>query len=345
MLMINSITSSKIQTHSSNDIQEITTNGSDVGSARTSFDFKPVNLSQHDAKTFVVAVDEMETDQSIFSAADALALDSKEHQVKIFYYGELHNHFYNYIRDRYSHLPQQDPQRYVYDVQVITKEDKAKDPLSIRDRIRPAILNYVKEKKPKFVVVGIAGGLSAALLGSETDIAFRQCLGSTPIICKKEYIFKKIKAKDTSDNHCYKSSVFAFRVDFSDDAMHAFTLMIDHIRNGDTIHLIWIKPQQKLSVFGNADSGVGDETNIVFKPFKSIIERMKLIVEIKSHIFFKPNVGECLLSVANDKKYDVNFLIVYCDLMSAYAKGEELIGSVTDWCVRYCKCPVIVPKL
>lgn len=285
----------------------------------------------------------MDTDQAIFSAADALALSNKAHQVRVFYFGTIPSHLYNYIRDRYSHLPQQDPHRYKYDVQSVTKEDIV---LSIRDRMRPAILQFVKENKPKFIVIGIQSGLSAALLGSESDIAFRQCLGATPIICKKEYVFKKIKTAKNGIMHAYDSNVFAFRVDFSDNAMHAFELMIDHIRNGDVIHLIWVKPpQRKLSAFGDDNAEVNGASNIVFKPYKDIVKRIGLNVDIKSHIFFKPNVGECLLSIANDKKYAVNFLIVHCDLMGAYAKGKEMIGSVADWCVRYCQCPVIVPKL
>lgn len=67
---------------------------------------------------------------------------------------------------------------------------------------------------------------------------------------------------------------------------------------------------------------------------------------VEDHVFTQPNIGQALSGFVNTKKNNIHFIVVYCDLMQQSFHGnDKLIGSVSDHCVRFCNCPVIVPKL
>ena len=132
------------------------------------------------------------------------------------------------------------------------------------------------------MVIGIQGGLSATLLGHETDLSFRQCLGVTPIIVKQEYVFKKNIIDSSGNSKHYDHKIYAFQVDYSNDAMHAFELMVDHFTNGDTVHLIWVKPDEQASNFGNDNV---QAINMIFKPYQNIIKHRNLVKWIFTSTF------------------------------------------------------------
>lgn len=131
-------------------------------------------------------------------------------------------------------------------------------------------------------VIGVQGGLSSSLLGHEKDLSFRQCIGATPIICKKKNVFHK-KGNNKYKGQ-YENVTYAFQIDYSNDAMYAFETMVDHFENGDTIHLIWVKPDTEASNFQN--QGI-EAINFVFQPYKRILQDLKLVESIHTiHLFF-----------------------------------------------------------
>ena len=291
-----------------------------------------------DNKTFMVFMNAINTSQAIFTCADILAKQEKGHKVKIFYYGSLSTPLFDFARNRFSYLPKKEPERYDFTTQQPPIKKAHESPV-IPLTVRQHVLNHLKKIKPKFIVIGIEGGLSPELIGNDRDISFRQCLISTPIICKEKNIFKKqIISKEKS----YEHVIYAFQIDYSNHSMNAFEIMVDHFQSGDHIHLIWVKPDVEASNFGN-DSV--EAINFIFQPYKRIIKDLKLNIKIETHILNGPNVAQLLVAFANNKKYAVDFLVTYCDLMGDYSKGKELIGSVSDYCVRHSQCAVIVPKL
>ncbi len=41
----------------------------------------------------------------------------------------------------------------------------------------------------------------------------------------------------------------------------------------------------------------------------------------------------------------IHFLVVPCDLVRRFIMGEEVLGSVSDFCARHAKAAVIIPRL
>ena len=295
------------------------------------------NPNYNDNKTIMAIMvgGDSQCRQAIFSTADVLSKDGK-HKIEVSYFGPPQDEMYEMCRSSYSYLGKALPQRYDYSVKLQSRNPKMEG--TFGGGIRPPIMAYLKEKRPKFVVLGLREGMNPELLDNPRDIAFRKCLGTTPIICKKKFVFKAKKGKSGDDEVSITGQrvlTYAFYVDWSEDAFHAFTVMVDHFRSGDTVHLIWVKPS----------TSTGGDLSTIFQRYLETAKGIEAKLDVHTHISGEPNVGQFLVSFANNKRNEVDFLVVYCDLMGAHTKGQELIGSVADWAVRYCQCPVVIPKL
>ena len=92
-----------------------------------------------------------------------------------------------------------------------------------------------------------------------------------------------------------------------------------------------------MSKASNFEGDAAAIANMIFQPYTTAIKALDVNVQFNKHVFEEPNVGQYLVSFANDKKRAVDFLVAYCDLMKQYALG-------TDWCVKDCKFPVVLPS-
>lgn len=107
--------------------------------------------------------------------------------------------------------------------------------------------------------------------GSENDISFRECLCATPIIVKEDQVRKKIENEDGKKE--YSSSNWAFQIDFSNEAMFAFELMLPSLKTGDCVHLLYVKPSAKLTFFSNDSKSM----ELIFKPFHNLIAKLNMV--------------------------------------------------------------------
>ena len=124
-------------------------------------------------------------------------------------------------------MPRKQPDRYEY---LIKTPERASGNAAalLGMTIRVPLLSYLKTAHPKFLVCGFREGLISELLGSSRDIAFRQCLGTTPIVCKAKHTFRQ--EVDDNENKVYGTTTLAFKVDWTKDALFAFNLMTDHFK-------------------------------------------------------------------------------------------------------------------
>jgi len=155
---------------------------------------------------------------------------------------------------------------------------------------RAPVFNATEKLKPKFIVVGLRRGLTPELLGSDSDISFRQlddkCKGATPVICKSDYVFAQVRDLKTHEWK-YESMTFAFQIDWSKDAEYAFDVMCEHFRNGDKVHLIWNKPDDREAHHGGRTSVLSLAT--AFHPFTKKVKELNQKNIVKCSLFYISN--------------------------------------------------------
>ena len=111
------------------------------------------------------------------------------------------------------------------------------------------------------------------------------------------------------------------------------------------MHLIYVKVPEKKDNFALTDSSGG---TFVFRFFVQKIKRQfgEGKVKVETHLIDDPNPGESLIKIVNQRKLEFHYLVVSCDLVRGYTQAKELMGSVSDYCVRHsARTSVIIPRL
>lgn len=133
-------------------------------------------------------------------------------------------------------------------------------------------------------------------------------------------------------------------VDGSRNSQHAFNFATSLLEPGNTLHVVHIETE-----FGNNKNVPDDYLSVnVIKNYKQFIaDKEKVLgfkVNMNIHLIedtVKISDALCEFAVKND----CHILCIGADGMTAWVNNEPIIGSVSDECVKDCKCNVIVSQI
>merc|ERR1712173_198707 len=237
------------------------------------------------------------------------------------------------VKEQYAKYPKENNKRFAF--KLLDDEDQ-----SVGHRLM-AYVNTDQKKKVDLFVTGLYGRTYEQYeknekkhhVGSKSDLSLRATQ------CPSLFVRREVPIPDGQN-----SLKIVVGVDGSQNSQHAFQFATRLLEPGNTLHVVHIETE-----FGNNKSVPDDYLSAnVIKNYKQFIE------EKKKELGFKVNmnihliedtvkISDALCSFA--EKNGCQVLCVGADGMTAWVNKQPIIGSVSDECVKDCKCNVIVSQI
>jgi nucleotide-binding universal stress UspA family protein len=164
--------------------------------------------------------------------------------------------------------------------------------------------------------------------------------------------FKKVCAEHMSQEPEYKRIVVV-AVDDSEASKHAFEYTVANVlREGDHLRLIHVQPYRE--VIGSSHMGapiysvgkIRQESKDVARLFAKRCHDLGL-TNFKEHIILEDvSIGKAVVEYISElpqKSSDSIQLVLGSRELGFFKKA--FVGSVSDYCVNHCHCPVLVVKM